>query len=61
MSLALLAEYRSVLLRPKVSNLHGLTEAEIDGLLVDLTASTQGAFLSPAIVGRLKIRQRKVR
>jgi putative PIN family toxin of toxin-antitoxin system len=39
MSPALLAEYRSVLLRPKVSKLHGLTEAEIDRLLVDLTAN----------------------
>lgn len=39
MSPALLAEYRSVLLRSKVSKLHGLTEAEIDRLLVDLTAN----------------------
>ena len=35
----LLAEYRSVLLRPKISKLHGLTGAEVDCLLVELTAN----------------------
>lgn len=36
---ALLDEYRSVLLRPKLAKLHGLTEAQIDLLLVELTAN----------------------
>lgn len=33
---ALLAEYRAVLLRPKLCRLHGLSEAEIDTILADL-------------------------
>jgi uncharacterized protein len=33
---ALLAEYRTVLVRPKVRKLHGLTVAEIETLLVDI-------------------------
>lgn len=32
----LLAEYRTVLLRPKLRKLHGLTIAEVDTLLVEL-------------------------
>jgi len=39
LSPALLYEYRSVLSRPKLTNLHGLTEAEIDQFLVELTAN----------------------
>lgn len=39
MSPALLEEYRSVLLRPKLARLHGLTEAEVDQVLVELTAN----------------------
>ena len=39
LSPALLAEYRSVLLRPKLTKLHGLAEAEVDRLLVELTAN----------------------
>ena len=39
LSPALLDEYRSVLLRPKLMKLHGLTEAQIDQLLVELTAN----------------------
>lgn len=35
----LLAEYRSVLLRPKLTALHGLSEAEVDLILVELTAN----------------------
>lgn len=35
----LLDEYRSVLLRPKLAKLHGLKEADIDCLLVELTAN----------------------
>ena len=36
LSEALLAEYRQVLLRPKLSKLHGLAAAEIDQILTDL-------------------------
>ena len=39
LSPSLLDEYRSVLLRPKLSKLHGLTEAQIDQLLVELTSN----------------------
>ncbi|TVQ50391.1 MAG: PIN domain-containing protein [Gammaproteobacteria bacterium] len=39
MSPALLDEYRAVLLRPTLAKLHALTEAEIDQLLVELTAN----------------------
>ena len=39
LSPALLNEYRSVLFRPKLTKLHGLTEAEVDVLLVELTAN----------------------
>ena len=35
----LLAEYRSVLLRPKLTNLHGLAEVAIDCLLAELTSN----------------------
>lgn len=39
MSPALLEEYRSVLLRPRIAKLHGLGEAEVDRVLVELTAN----------------------
>jgi len=39
LSPTLLDEYRSVLSRPKLVKLHGLTEAQIDELLVELTAN----------------------
>lgn len=39
LSPALLHEYRTVLLRPKLIRLHGLTEDEIDQLLAELTAN----------------------
>ena len=39
LSPALLDEYRSVLSRPKLVKLHGLTEALMDQLLVELTAN----------------------
>lgn len=35
----LLAEYRSVLLRPRLAQRHGLSEAEVDELLATLTAN----------------------
>lgn len=37
LSPALLAEYRSVLLRPRLVALHGLTEREIEHLLTEIT------------------------
>ncbi len=36
LSEALLAEYRAVLVRPRLYQLHGLSEAEIDIILVDI-------------------------
>lgn len=36
LSEALLAEYRTVLIRPRLCKLHGLSEAEIDVLLIDI-------------------------
>jgi putative PIN family toxin of toxin-antitoxin system len=39
LSLEVLAEYRSVLLRPKLVERHGLTESEVDRLLVELAAN----------------------
>jgi len=42
----LLAEYRTVLLRPKIAGLHGLTATEVDEILVRLAAN--GAVREPA-------------
>ena len=39
LSPALLHEYRQVLLRPKLTRLHGLGEVEVDRLLTELTAN----------------------
>jgi putative PIN family toxin of toxin-antitoxin system len=39
LSTALLAEYRAVLLRPKISSRHGLDEDEIDSLLTEIVAN----------------------
>jgi putative PIN family toxin of toxin-antitoxin system len=39
MSPELLDEYRAVLLRPKLTKLHGLSEVEIDRLLVEIAAN----------------------
>ncbi|MDZ7768274.1 MAG: putative toxin-antitoxin system toxin component, PIN family [Woeseiaceae bacterium] len=39
LSPALLDEYRAVLTRPKLVKLHGFTEAQVDQLLVELTAN----------------------
>ncbi len=38
LSMDLLAEYRTVLLRPAIRRRHGLSEAEVDDLLAELTA-----------------------
>ncbi|MEQ8233288.1 MAG: PIN domain-containing protein [Gammaproteobacteria bacterium] len=39
LSPALLAEYRAVLLRPRIVARHGLSESAVDALLVELTAN----------------------
>jgi uncharacterized protein len=39
LSPALLAEYRAVLLRPKLLHLHGLTGNQIDTILTEITAN----------------------
>ena len=39
LSPSLLAEYRSVLLRPRLARRHGLTEAEVDAVLAELAAN----------------------
>lgn len=39
LSLDLLAEYRTVLLRQKIQKLHGLTEEEIDIIVTEITAT----------------------
>ena len=46
----LLAEYRTVLLRPKIARLHGLTAEEVDEILLRL--ATNGAVREPAAVAR---------
>lgn len=46
LSLDLLSEYRRVLLRPHIKNLHGLTEREIDILLEAL--ATNGVIVDTA-------------
>jgi len=46
----LLAEYRTVLLRPKIAKLHGLTAAEVDEILLRL--ATNGAVREPSAVTR---------
>jgi len=38
-STALLSEYRQVLLRPKVANLHGLSANEIDTVLIEIVGN----------------------
>jgi putative PIN family toxin of toxin-antitoxin system len=48
LSIDLLAEYRSVLLRPRIRSRHGLSEAEIDVVLVDIAAN---GFLVDVDVG----------
>jgi predicted nucleic acid-binding protein len=39
LSIDLLAEYRSVLLRPRIRSRHGLSEGEVDVVLVDIAAN----------------------
>lgn len=39
LSPALLAEYRAVLLMPRIASAHGLAETEVDALLTEITAN----------------------
>ena len=41
LSPALLAEYRAVLLRPRICERHGLNESDIDQILIELTANAK--------------------
>jgi len=47
LSQPLLAEYREVLLRPKIRKLHGLTEEEVDTVLTEIALN--GAVRTPAL------------
>ena len=51
LSPALLDEYRSVLSGPKLVKLHGFTEAQIDQLLVELTANAIWREPKPGSLG----------
>ena len=46
LSLELLAEYREVLLRPKIRKRHGLSDTEVDVLLTEIAAN--GVVVEPA-------------
>ncbi len=45
---ALLAEYRTVLVRPRLRKLHGLTVAQVEALLTDVA---QHALVLPPVAG----------
>src|ERR1700693_248 len=47
LSVELLAEYREVLLRPKIRGRHGLSDAEIDTLLTEIAANGQILDVEP--------------
>ena len=47
LSTPLLAEYRRVLFRPKIRNLHGLSDKEVDTLLTEITIN--GIIREPEI------------
>jgi putative PIN family toxin of toxin-antitoxin system len=48
LSVELLAEYREVLLRPKISRRHRLSEAEVDTVLTDMAANGVALDLRPS-------------
>ena len=50
LSIELLAEYREVLLRPKIRRRHRLSDADVDVLLTELAAN--GIVLEPEQTGR---------
>jgi predicted nucleic acid-binding protein len=52
LSVELLAEYRAVLLRPKIRRRHGLSPAEVDALLTEVAANGVVPSPQPSPVGR---------
>jgi putative PIN family toxin of toxin-antitoxin system len=54
LSLELLAEYRAVLLRPKIRNRHRLQERDIEVILTEIAANAR--FREPEAVGRERAR-----
>lgn len=50
LSVPLLAEYRAVLLRPRIRERHGLTEEEVDAVLAELTRTA--VVLDPEAIDR---------
>ena len=51
LSVELLAEYRAVLLRPKIRQRHGLSVAEVDVLLTEIAANGAVLEVEPAAGG----------
>jgi predicted nucleic acid-binding protein len=49
LSIALLAEYRGVLLRPRIRQRHGLTAAEVDTILTEIVANGRMAEGPPEL------------
>jgi putative PIN family toxin of toxin-antitoxin system len=52
LSIDLLAEYRSVLLRPKLRKRHGRSPAEIDAVLTEIAANGQVRDVESGLLGR---------
>jgi putative PIN family toxin of toxin-antitoxin system len=50
LSLDLIAEYREVLLRPRIRRRHGLGEAEVDAFLTELAANARVREPAPSVV-----------
>lgn len=54
LSVELLAEYREVLLRPKIRGRHRLSETEVDVLLTEIAANGVALEVGPPVKGRGK-------
>ena len=54
LSIELLAEYREVLLRPKIARRHKLSAAEVDGLLTEIAANGRVLDIEPPGSGHRK-------
>lgn len=54
LSVELLAEYRGVLLRPKIRGRHRLSETEVDILLTEIAANGVALEVGPPVKGRGK-------
>ncbi len=55
LSIELLAEYRAVLLRPKIRSRHGLSEEEVDAVLAGLAANAAMREPTQAESGKLDV------